>query len=107
VNPFPDVDPAYYKLGWQFRSDELQGIEREVFLSGIQAEGVALHAGFRGFMHRGPQRCRKVGELSNCRVAAMSALVLHHPVLLEAPEVIDQVALAMEKVTSVLATSQN
>jgi len=44
-----------------------------------------------------------VGELPNSREAASSALVLHHPVLLEPPDVIEQVALAMEKVTAVFA----
>lgn len=96
-----NCDPAFYKLCWQYRGDELRGTDRESFLEAIQAEGVALHAGFRGFLHRGPQRCRKVGDLPHCREAASSAQVLHHPVLLEPPEVIDQVALAFEKVVGV------
>jgi perosamine synthetase len=101
VNRTADVDAAYYKLAWQFRGEELHGASREMFLEAVQAEGVALHDGFRGFVHRGPKRCRKVGDLPNSRDAAAAAVVLHHPVLLEAPKVIDQVAMALEKVTAV------
>ena len=93
----PDSQPAYYKLGLQYHGAE-DGPTREEFLAAVQAEGVALDAGFRGFAGRGPRRCRKAGDLQHARAAAERMMVLHHPVLLESDETIDQVAAAITKV---------
>ncbi|HEV3344900.1 MAG TPA: DegT/DnrJ/EryC1/StrS family aminotransferase [Pirellulales bacterium] len=88
--------PAFYKLG--FRYDAVAaGRSRADFIAAAQAEGVAIDAGFRGFVLRGEKRCRVSGDLSGCRLAAESALVLHHPVLLEPDETIDHVAAALLK----------
>jgi acyl-CoA dehydrogenase len=43
---------------------------RRRFIAAIQAEGVAMDAGFRGFARRTNQRCRVVGELVNAQRAA-------------------------------------
>jgi hypothetical protein len=58
---------------------------------------VAIDAGFRGFVLRGEKRCRVVGDLAGCRLAAEAALVLHHPVLLGPDETIDRVAASLVK----------
>ena len=69
----------------------------------MRAEGVALDAGFRGFARRSSRRCRHSGDLAQCRRAAASTLVLHHPVLLKSAETVDRVATAVEKVAVAFA----
>lgn len=96
--------PGYYKLGLRYVPEELGGLSREEFIDIVMAEGVALGAGFRGFGRRSERRCRKVGDLKQSRQAGKLMMVLHHPVLLEETEAIDQVASAFEKVTSVFAS---
>ena len=66
----------------------------------MQAEGVAMDAGFRGFTRRTSGRCRVVGDLVNASAAASGTLVLHHPVLLAPAETISRVAEALRKVAS-------
>jgi perosamine synthetase len=79
---------------------------RRRFLAAVQAEGVALHEGFRGFARRTNQRCRSLGDLHYARAAAAGTVILHHPVLLEPVETVNRVAQAMRKVTDWLFTSQ-
>jgi dTDP-4-amino-4,6-dideoxygalactose transaminase len=88
---------AYYKLGLRYEGTE-QGPAREEFLAAVQAEGVPLDSGFRGFALRSPRRCRVIGELVQSRLAAERMMVLHHPVLLEPVEVMDSVVEALRKV---------
>ncbi len=102
-NAVADSLPAYYKLGLQFDADALGGATREQFILAVRAEGVALDAGFRGFARRSSRRCRHCGDLAQCRRAAASTLVLHHPVLLESAATIDRVAAAVEKVAVAFA----
>lgn len=92
--------PAYYKLGFQFDA-AASGQTRADCIVAAQAEGVAIDAGFRGFTLRSEKRCRVAGDLTECRRAAESSLVLHHPVLLQPSETIDRVALALRKVAGV------
>lgn len=92
--------PSYYKLAWLFRSDECGGWSRERFIAAINAEGVAIDAGFRGFLRRSTRRCRKAGELEHSRRAAEATLILHHPILLQSEEVMNRVAVAITKVIS-------
>lgn len=94
---------AYYKLGMTYDPAALGGVSREDFLSAVQAEGVALHEGFRGFAGRGPRRCRKSSDLHNSQAAAERMTVLHHPVLLEPPSRVEEVAEAIRKVAAALA----
>lgn len=89
-NPSKSCLPAYYKLGFRFES--ASGQSRAELIAAAQSEGIAIDAGFRGFLLRRGKRCRASGELVECRRAAESALVLHHPVLLEPLDVIDRVA---------------
>lgn len=92
------AQPAFYKLGWRYAAESCQGCSRDEFARAVRAEGVALDAGFRGFALRGSRRCRVIGPLTHSQRAAESALILHHPVLLETDDVIDAVASAIIKV---------
>ena len=91
--------PSFYKLGWLF-AEQRAGLRRDRFLAAVQAEGVAMDEGFRGFALRSQRRCRKVGELPNCREAAQATILLHHPILLSPPSETDRVARAIEKVVN-------
>jgi len=99
-NRAADSDPAYYKLGLMYDPTALGGRDRARFIAAVQAEGVAINAGFRGFVRRGPRRCRVAGPLAHSQLAAERTLVLHHPVLLESPTMIEQVAHAMVKISN-------
>ncbi len=103
VNKVRKTVPGYYKLGIRYVPEQLGGLSREEFLAIVEAEGVALGAGFNGFARRSERRCRKIGPLTESRAASRRMLVLHHPVLLEEAAVVDQVAEALHKVTSVFA----
>ncbi len=96
--------PAFYKLPWLLDgndnacdSPEFEQV-RSRFIAAIQAEGVAIDAGFRGFARRTSQRCRVIGNLANARRASAGTVILHHPVLLETQDTIRQVAGAIRKV---------
>lgn len=81
--------PSYYKLAWRYRGPKRT---REEFIQAVQAAGVALDAGFRGFTLRSARRCRKVGALPHSAQAAEQTVLLHHPVLLESAETVAAVA---------------
>lgn len=89
---------VYYKVG--FRFEPAAGHDRADFIAVAQSEGVAIDAGFRGFLLRSGKRCRVSGELVECRRAADSALVLHHPVLLESLDVINRLVDALLQATT-------
>ncbi len=91
-------DPAYYKLALWHDPAVFAKRSRDGFVAAVEAEGVAIGAGFRGFAARGASRCRKVGELSNSRAAAERLMLVHHPVFLEPAETIERVANAIDKV---------
>jgi len=97
LEKLPDSSiPVFYKVG--FRYDTVgAGRSRAEFIAAAQAEGVPIDSGFRGFVLRGEKRCRVSGDLSGCRLAAESALGLHHSVLLEPDETIDRLAAALLK----------
>ncbi|MHB0956021.1 MAG: DegT/DnrJ/EryC1/StrS family aminotransferase [Pirellulaceae bacterium] len=67
-------------------------------LAALQAEGLDVGAGFRGFLRRAPGRCRSVGPLTHSASAALDTLLLHHPILLQPPDVMRQVAFALQRV---------
>lgn len=90
--------PSYYKVGWRLAGPA----SRTEFIAAIQAEGVAIDAGFRGFTRRSARRCRRAMELTNSSQNASSLVTLHHPVLLESNETIDRVAAALHKVARAL-----
>ncbi len=97
-------EPAFYKLPWLLAGNDdacdspaFEQLRRR-FIEAIQAEGVMMDEGFRGFARRTSNRCRVVGDLANARRAAARTVLLHHPVLLEPAETIIQVAEAIGKV---------
>jgi len=99
---------AFYKLPWLLNgnsdacdSPEFEQMRRR-FIAAVQAEGVAIDEGFRGFARRTNQRCRVVGALDHARRAAAGTVILHHPVLLEPHETILRVAQAIGKVARAL-----
>jgi dTDP-4-amino-4,6-dideoxygalactose transaminase len=96
--------PAFYKLPWLLTgnsdacdSPDFEQLRRR-FIAAVQAEGVAIDEGFRGFMRRIGQRCRVAGDLKHARLAAAGTVILHHPVLLESEETLSRVAEAIRKV---------
>ena len=93
---------CYYKLAWRLDRAAESGRSRADFLAAIQAEGVAMDTGFRGFVKRSVRRCRRVGELRSSTAAAEDTVLLHHPVLLQPSAVIDRVAEALRKVLKLL-----
>ena len=96
--PTGDSVPSYYKVAWRVEGN--QSFSRAGFVTAIQAEGVAIDTGFRGFTRRGVRRCRRVGELPHSQEAAEATVLLHHPILLEPSPVIDRVAEAIQKVVA-------
>lgn len=95
VNRVEPAQPAFYKVGMQYCPEELGGQPRDAFIAAAQTAGLALDAGFRGFALRSPRRCRIAGELLESRRAAVSSLLLHHPLLLQPDELIDRAAMAI------------
>jgi len=92
------AEPSYYKLAWRLEAEE-NVVSRAAVIVAIQAEGIAIDAGFRGFVDRGERRCSKVGELVHSRAAVTRTLLLHHPVLLEDDAVLNQVAQGLKKIS--------
>ena len=54
----------------------------ESLVAGLEANGLPVGTGFRGFYRRSSRRCRKPVELSNSIIAAEQTLLISHPVLL-------------------------
>ena len=92
LTPLADVDSSgdsravYYKFPWLWTHES---VSREKFLAAAQRCGLPVDAGFRGFAGRSTRRCRKHGELPHSLRAAMSTVLLHHPVLLAEPSWIE------------------
>src|SRR5262249_29408104 len=104
---------AFYKLPWLLAgnndacdSADFERVRRQ-FIAAVQAEGVAIDEGFRGFVRRTNQRCRVVGDLINGRRAAEGTVILHHPVLLEPRETIARVGEAIHKVAHTLPPAKD
>ena len=91
-------EPSFYKVAWLYEEEKFGQRSREDFINAVQCEGVAVDAGFRGFTRRGSQRCRRIGECEHSRRAAKSTVLLHHPILLQDDDSIDNVAQAIRKV---------
>jgi perosamine synthetase len=93
------VSPGYYKLGFQYDSDEFDGLSRDSFVRAARAEGIEFNAGFRAFhLCRSSRRFRKAGGLAVATMADSNMLVLHHPALLEGAESIDQVTRGVHRI---------
>ena len=91
-----EYGPVYYKLPWLL--DPPFELSRDALIAALQAEGIAIDAGFRGFANRSSNRCRKVGDLQHSRAAAERTVLLHHPILLESADVIQRLIAAIQRV---------
>lgn len=91
--------PDYYKVAFRYDRRVCGNLSREMFAAALRAEGWAIYPGFRG-LHRlhARGRYRAVDSLAAASAADESWLVLHHPVLLEGPEVWPQLLAAIEKI---------
>lgn len=78
------------------------GLDRDVAIELMKAEGVPIDIGFRGFARRSARRCRKVDELPNSIVAADRTLLLHHPALLDSVQTRCQIFAGIKKVMDYL-----
>lgn len=58
------------------------GGDVEALVAELQAHGLPVGTGFRGFYRRSNRRCRKPVELPNSKMAAEQTLLISHPVLL-------------------------
>lgn len=96
----PDrVDPAYYKLGFRYDAEASEGLNRDRFAEAMRAEGFAVWPGFRA-LHRchAKGRYQAPGPLVQCERADESLLILHHPILLEPPESVQQFVEAVRRI---------
>ena len=78
-----NTEPAYYKLAWSLVAAETDEHLRERLIAELQAVGVPIDIGFRGFARRSERRCEKVGTLEVSKQLSDSTLLLHHPLLLQ------------------------
>ena len=92
-----DLAPAYYKIPWLI-DDVRSEWTRDEFIRAIQAEGIPIDVGFRGFTRRSNRRCRQHGSLINARIASQQTVLLHHPILLESEAVLERLAMGIMKV---------
>jgi dTDP-4-amino-4,6-dideoxygalactose transaminase len=90
--------PAYYKVGLQY-DETAFGLPRGRLVAAMRAEGIAVDEGFRA-LHAGrsPSRWRALGALPEADRAHRGCIVLHHPILVEGAEAIDQVGLALRRI---------
>ncbi|MCE9530474.1 MAG: DegT/DnrJ/EryC1/StrS family aminotransferase [Planctomycetes bacterium] len=96
-NSAADCEPAYYKVGFFLDADRF-GLDRELFVKAMRAEGIAFDVGFRALqMGRGASRFRAAGSLEHAETAHARVVMLHHPVLSLGPEEVEKVALAVRK----------
>jgi len=97
--------PSFFKVAFLYDSTLLNNRSRDDFIGAVQAEGIAIDSGFRGFTRRSNRRSRRVGELTHSDAAANNTLLLHHPVLLESLDTIDRVAVGIQKVLEAFSNS--
>lgn len=97
--------PAFYKLGWLLSAAGTDSTTRRWLIAALQAEGIAIDEGFRGFVRRSSARCRTVGSLDRAAHAAAGTLILHHPALLQPTDYIDRLARTINEVVAALPQS--
>ncbi|MGC3968325.1 MAG: aminotransferase class V-fold PLP-dependent enzyme [Pirellulales bacterium] len=98
-----DCSPAYYKLGLLAAPSPSGEATRDHFCRAARAEGIAIDAGFRGFLNRTSSRCRRVGALRGAAQIARDVALLHHPVLLESEAVVRRVGETLLDLTKAFA----
>jgi perosamine synthetase len=102
----PDArnSPPYYKLGILLDHAKLGGATRDDFCRAARAEGIALDPGFRGFLRRGPTRCRQASVLTGAEQVVDEVAVLHHPVLLESEAIVHRVGEVLQHLATCFAS---
>ena len=95
ASPDSATRPGYYKVLFLLAPN----IDRTLWVRDMQAEGVAIDAGFRGFAKRSPNRCTRMGDLSISQQIANHGVVLHHPILIKSGETIDALCRILNQVT--------
>lgn len=78
----PNSTPGTYKIGFRY-DEQMAGLTRELWVTAMRAEGVAIDVGFES-LHRCHSRRRfhQPAELKHADDAHDSIVCLHHPVLL-------------------------
>jgi perosamine synthetase len=90
--------PGYYKLGFRYDAAAFGNLSRDKFVRAARAEGVEFNAGFRAFhLCRSARRFRAAGDLSQAAAADSGMIVLHHPVLLDGGEALEQAACCVRR----------
>jgi dTDP-4-amino-4,6-dideoxygalactose transaminase len=95
---------AYYKFPWRYlpavnnAQADCSHPSRDAVIGALQAQGIAIDAGFRGFTKRSGNRCRVMGDLVHSQSAAEATLLLHHPILLSDIQQLDLLVNTMRKV---------
>lgn len=91
--------PAYYKAGFHYDTAAFDGLPRDRFCEALRAEGIAADPGFRGLhLIHARSRFRAAGELLHATDADARCVTLHHPVLLEERDDMEQIAAAVDKI---------
>jgi len=99
LRPIPlrkNAEPAFYKLAWSLIPAESDPDLREELIAKLQAAGVPIDVGFRGFTRRSARRCEKSGTLDCSERLSRSTLLLHHPVLLKEIKTAQQVGQVLD-----------
>jgi len=99
-----NAEPAYYKLAWSLIPAERESTFRAPLITRLQAAGVPIDVGFRGFTQRSLRRCEKIGSLENSERLSRSTLLLHHPMLLAEKKAAHQVGQALDHEVRQLAS---
>ena len=94
-----DQSAAYYKFGFRYDAGALGGLSRKAFCAAMRAEGFAVDPGFRG-LHRthSRRRFRTAGPLTVADAIDEDVVTLHHPLLLESHEEVDEFVRALDKI---------
>lgn len=96
--------PAYYKVAWSLIAAEEDENLRARLITNLQAAGVPIDSGFRGFTRRSRRRCEQIGSLENSTRLSNSTLLLHHPVLLANKKAAQQVGQVLDHEVRQLTT---
>ncbi|MBM79955.1 MAG: perosamine synthetase [Planctomycetaceae bacterium] len=94
------AQPGYYKVGFRYDPSAFNDLTRDNFSTAMRAEGIALDPGFRS-LHRihSKRRFLAIGSsLPHANDADDDVLTLHHPVLLQNQDSINEIARAVSKV---------
>lgn len=97
----PESEPAFYKHAWLARSEQVA----KLLLGKAEVAGVPLASGFRGFTRRPSSQARKVETLHSADRAASRTVILHHPILMHAPEAIAWIAQWISRELDAVANS--